>query len=204
MLEYMMLRPLEHRFWYETKLWLDESPENKLLFVIDEAHLYEGAVGTEVSMLIQRLRNVIDVPMNKFQFILTSASLGGDEPEIVELKYEFIQTLIGAEITEDTLAMPEGVQVDLVDGIESWEVDADLVRLLAGCIVSEDDHWTDSEKEVVMHLNHQAEPDVPEADWPEDSEAIWRQQVLHDVVSNSDIFRRFYSLLNNLIVLNQR
>lgn len=197
MLEYMMLRPLEHRFWYETKLWLDESPENKLLFVIDEAHLYEGAVGTEVSMLIQRLRNVIDVPMDKFQFILTSASLGGDEPEIVELKYDFIQTLIGAEITEDTLAMPEGVQVDLVDEVESWEVDADLVRRLAGCRVSEDDHWTDSEKEVVMHLNHQAEPDVPEADWPEDSTAIWRQQVLHDVMSSSDIFRRFYALLNN-------
>ena len=84
MLEYMMLRPLEHRFWYETKEWLEEHEDNKLLFVIDEAHLYQGSSGTEVSMLIQRLRNVIGVENDKFQFILTSASLGGDSPEITK------------------------------------------------------------------------------------------------------------------------
>ena len=77
MLEYMMLRPLEHRFWHDTKAWLEEDEENKLLFVIDEAHLYQGSSGTEVSMLIQRLRSVIDVANDKFQFILTSASLAG-------------------------------------------------------------------------------------------------------------------------------
>ena len=45
MLEYMMLRPLEHRFWHDTKAWLEEDEENKLLFVIDEAHLYKALLG---------------------------------------------------------------------------------------------------------------------------------------------------------------
>ena len=46
MLEYMLMRPLEHVFWHNTKKWLDECDEpedskmkRKLLLVIDEAHL---------------------------------------------------------------------------------------------------------------------------------------------------------------------
>ena len=42
MLEYMLVRPLEHRFWKDTSKWL-ENEGNRLLLVIDEAHLYQGA-----------------------------------------------------------------------------------------------------------------------------------------------------------------
>ena len=85
MLEYMLVRPLEHRFWQDTASWL-EKDGNRLLLIIDEAHLYQGAMGTEVSMLIQRLRSVLGVEEDKFQFIMTSASLGNDERK----KQEFI------------------------------------------------------------------------------------------------------------------
>ena len=77
MLEYMLLRPLEHRFWHDTSEWL-KIDGNRLLLVLDESHLYQGVMGTEVSMLIQRLRTVLGVGVEKFQFILTSASLGDD------------------------------------------------------------------------------------------------------------------------------
>ena len=66
MLEYMLMRPLEHVFWHNTKKWLDECDEpedskmkRKLLLVIDEAHLYQGAMGTEFSLLLNRLLSVI-------------------------------------------------------------------------------------------------------------------------------------------------
>ena len=196
MLEYMMLRPLEHRFWYETKLWLDESPENKLLFVIDEAHLYEGAVGTEVSMLIQRLRNVIDVPMDKFQFILTSASLGGDEPEVVELSMNLFRhssvqksikiLLLCQKAFKSTLLIRLKTGRWMQNWFNSWR-NVRLVVMKIGL----------TQRKKSSCLNNQAEPEVPEANWPEGSAAIWRQQVLHDVLNDSDIFRRFYSLLNN-------
>ena len=64
MLEYTLLRPLEHVFWEDTKTWLygdvlENEPPRKLLLVLDEAHLYQGSMGTEVSMLIQRLTSVL-------------------------------------------------------------------------------------------------------------------------------------------------
>lgn len=38
MLEYMLMRKREGRIWEETKKWLHESQDNKLLIVLDEAH----------------------------------------------------------------------------------------------------------------------------------------------------------------------
>ena len=49
MLEYMLLRPREKKIWDDTKRWLESDPKNKLLFVIDEAHMYRGSAGGEVS-----------------------------------------------------------------------------------------------------------------------------------------------------------
>lgn len=45
MLEYMLMRTVEQNIWKQTKEWLNSSAENKLLFVIDEAHMYKGASG---------------------------------------------------------------------------------------------------------------------------------------------------------------
>ena len=55
MLEYMLFRPRESSIWDSTKKWLQEAPNNKLLFIIDEAHMYRGSAGGEVSLLIRPL-----------------------------------------------------------------------------------------------------------------------------------------------------
>ena len=52
MLEYMLLRPIESKIWADTQNWLNADSNNKLLFVIDEAHMYRGSAGGEVSFLI--------------------------------------------------------------------------------------------------------------------------------------------------------
>ena len=77
MLEYMLKRPLEHIMFKETRDWL-EKEDNKLVLVLDEAHLYQGALGTEIGMLLRRLRMALGIAgkEEKIQFILTSASLG--------------------------------------------------------------------------------------------------------------------------------
>ena len=36
--------------------WLQDNPNEKFLLVLDEAHLYRGAAGSEVALLIRRLR----------------------------------------------------------------------------------------------------------------------------------------------------
>ena len=47
MLEYMLMRPLERPVFDCTRDWLNANPAEKLLLVIDEAHLYRGAAGAE-------------------------------------------------------------------------------------------------------------------------------------------------------------
>ena len=75
MLEYMLLRPREHKIWSDTQAWLNADPNNKLLFVIDEAHMYRGSAGGEVSLLIRRLFHRLGINRSRVQFILTTASM---------------------------------------------------------------------------------------------------------------------------------
>jgi ATP-dependent helicase YprA (DUF1998 family) len=74
MLEYMLMRPLERPIFDHTKKWLNSNPNEKFLLVIDEAHLYRGAAGAEVALLIRRLRMRLGIPAERLQVICTSAS----------------------------------------------------------------------------------------------------------------------------------
>lgn len=79
MLEYMLMRQEEQCIWEDTREWLSLSEENKLLFIIDEAHMYRGASGGEVALLIRRFLHKLGVSREKLQFILTSASIPQNE-----------------------------------------------------------------------------------------------------------------------------
>lgn len=74
MLEYMLMRPLERPIFDRTREWLEKNPEERFLLVIDEAHLYRGAQGAEVALLIRRLRTRLGIPPERLQVICTSAS----------------------------------------------------------------------------------------------------------------------------------
>ncbi len=74
MLEYMLMRPLERPIFDDTRDWLRANPEERFLLVIDEAHLYRGAAGAEVALLIRRLRMRLGIPAERLQVICTSAS----------------------------------------------------------------------------------------------------------------------------------
>lgn len=74
MLEYMLMRPLERPVFDRTRDWLKQNPDERFLLVLDEAHLYRGAAGTEVALLIRRLRSRLGIPPERLQIICTSAS----------------------------------------------------------------------------------------------------------------------------------
>ena len=138
MLEYMLMRPLEHTFWYSTGKWLNEctrepdDPERRrLLLVVDEAHLYQGAMGTEFSLLLNRLLSVLNVSRNKLQFIITSASLGSDP----EKKRDYVASLLslhGDVGRKENIVIPESKLADVspVDG-EHERIDTDQMNILA-------------------------------------------------------------------------
>jgi ATP-dependent helicase YprA (DUF1998 family) len=74
MLEYMLLRPIERSIFRRTADYFRSYPGERLLLVLDEAHLYRGAQGTEVAMLIRRLRNRLGLGDDQIQVVCTSAS----------------------------------------------------------------------------------------------------------------------------------
>jgi hypothetical protein len=74
MLEYMMLRPIERTIFDQTREWLAACPDEKFLIVLDEAHLYRGAQGAEVGLLLRRLRERLNITSDRFQVICATAS----------------------------------------------------------------------------------------------------------------------------------
>ena len=74
MLEYMLMRPIERPIFDNTRDWLEQNPGEKFLIVLDEAHLYRGAAGAEVGLLLRRLRDRLNIPPDRFQVICATAS----------------------------------------------------------------------------------------------------------------------------------
>lgn len=97
MLEYMLLRPREDNIWNSTIEWLNASIENKLLFIIDEAHMYRGATGGEVALLLRRLFHRLGIDRNKLQFILTTASMPKDNEDDKKSVHDFARLLTAGE-----------------------------------------------------------------------------------------------------------
>lgn len=97
MLEYMLLRPREKKIWSDTKEWLDKNPENKILFIIDEAHMYRGSAGGEVALLIRRLFHRLGINRDRVQFILTTASMPDKTEEDRQAVLRFANELTASD-----------------------------------------------------------------------------------------------------------
>ena len=97
MLEYMLLRPREQKIWNDTREWLDSNSENKLMFVIDEAHMYRGSSGGEVALLIRRLFHKLGISRNRVQFILTTASMPNKNQQDVDSVMKFANELTASD-----------------------------------------------------------------------------------------------------------
>lgn len=87
MLEYMLMRQREAHIWDSTKEWLEESNDNRLLIVLDEAHMYRGSSGGEIALLLDRLFSRLGISSNQVQFILTTASMPSNAQEKIDNFY---------------------------------------------------------------------------------------------------------------------
>lgn len=128
MLEYMLMRPVERPIFDQTRDWLQRNPNEKFLLVLDEAHLYRGASGTEVSLLLRRLRDRLGIPPDRFQVICATASFesAADAPS-------FASKLTGAPVK--LFAPPiEGAKAFRPDPAPGSDEDA---RLLASLDMTE-------------------------------------------------------------------
>lgn len=97
MLEFMLMRQREANIWDKTKEWLQSVEENRLLIVLDEAHMYRGSPGGEIALLLERLFFRLDITKEKVQFILTTASMPTDEKIAID---DFYSGLTGKKTSK--------------------------------------------------------------------------------------------------------
>jgi ATP-dependent helicase YprA (DUF1998 family) len=95
MLEYLLLRPAD------STLFDSPTGGHWRFVVLDEAHVYSGAQGTEVAMLLRRVRDrVLRSERGKLQCFATSATLGRGEADYPAL-IDFATALFDEEFVWD-------------------------------------------------------------------------------------------------------
>lgn len=89
MLEYLLLRPADNVFFD------GETAKHWKFIVLDEVHVYDGANGIEISMLLRRLKDrVVQSQPGRLQIIATSATLGKGREDFPNVA-GFASTLFG-------------------------------------------------------------------------------------------------------------
>ena len=114
MLEYMLMRQREAGIWENTKAWLNDSTNNKLLIVLDEAHMYRGSTGGEIALLLERLFSRLGIGLDKVQFILTTASMPRESDDAIN---NFYFGLTGRK-TCDSLAFLRGSKEPVSENVK--------------------------------------------------------------------------------------
>lgn len=72
MLDYLMLRPKDR------ELWASNTPTTLRYVVVDELHTFDGAQGTDLALLLRRLRARLKIDPKNLICAGTSATLGGN------------------------------------------------------------------------------------------------------------------------------
>lgn len=111
-----MIRQRDDAIWTNTRQWLTANPQEKLLIVLDEAHMYRGSAGGEVALLLRRLFDTLQIDRSRVQFILTTASLPQTSDEDRADVSTFAQTLTSAPAGSHSFELIFGKLTPLADG----------------------------------------------------------------------------------------
>ena len=109
MLDYLLMRPKDQA------LWQHNAPETLRYLVVDELHTFDGAQGTDLALLIRRLKARLQSPNDGLICVGTSATLGSQDQKQGLMRYaqEVFDAPFGADsiIVEQRLAPEEFIDV---------------------------------------------------------------------------------------------
>ena len=114
------LRPREKKIWEATKKWLNEDKNNKLLFVIDEAHMYRGSSGGEVALLIRRMFHKLGIERDRVQFILTTASMQYGTDDEKKAVMTFARELTSSSIDAKFVFLRG--EREVIEGMQKYDI----------------------------------------------------------------------------------
>lgn len=95
MLDYLMLRPKDRQ------LWSANGPTTLRYVVVDELHTFDGAQGTDLALLLRRLRARLKIAPGHLICAGTSATLGGTS-DTAPLR-EYARQIFGVAFDEDAV-----------------------------------------------------------------------------------------------------
>lgn len=120
MLDFLLLRREDH------DLWASNDPETLRYVVLDEFHVYDGAQGTDVAMLLRRLGATLGMagpsgPLGSAAPVATSATLSSDQSGVADLR-EFAGKVFGVDFDADAVIGETRQSVDEVCGPVDYEL----------------------------------------------------------------------------------
>ncbi|MFZ1364623.1 MAG: DEAD/DEAH box helicase [Brachymonas denitrificans] len=125
MLDYLMLRPRDR------ELWEKNTPATLRYVVVDELHTFDGAQGTDLALLLRRLRARLQSPEGHLICAGTSATLGGATD--AEPLREYARQIFGVPFAADSVVTENRLSVDAflgdatVDHMFMWQPELDAV-----------------------------------------------------------------------------
>ena len=117
MLDYLLVRPKDR------KLWAHNGPEVLRYVVVDELHTFDGAQGTDLSLLLRRLRARLQTPEGHLIHAGTSATLG--DGDTLPLR-EYARQIFASDFP------PEAVVTESRDSVAEFLGDKPIVHVLDG------------------------------------------------------------------------
>ncbi len=115
MLNVMMMREDERSIFDQTRDFLASDPNHRFYLVVDELHPYRGTAGTEVALLLRKLRHRIGVAPDQLRIVAASASLGTDQQRIDDYMEQFFARPGFAQINSVPV-LPAASEELVVDG----------------------------------------------------------------------------------------
>lgn len=97
MLDYLLIRPKDRA------LWRHNEPDTLRYVIVDELHTFDGAQGTDLAMLLRRLRARLQVPATQWICVGTSATLGEGEPAGDQPLRDYAQQIFNREFPEGSV-----------------------------------------------------------------------------------------------------
>lgn len=127
MLDYLLIRPKDRQ------LWSQNSPTTLQYVVVDELHTFDGAQGTDLALLLRRLKARLQTPDDHLIYAGTSATLGGgtNTSALQEYARQIMGGAFPAEsvITEDRLSVAEFLGDTTIEHV--FQAQDDLDRILS-------------------------------------------------------------------------
>jgi ATP-dependent helicase YprA (DUF1998 family) len=132
MLEYLLLRPADNVFFD------GDGAQHWRFIILDEAHVYDGASGTEIGMLLRRLKDrVLQSERGRLRIMATSATVGGGRQDFGTV----------ARFGEDLF----GETFEWIDGDPTRQ---DIIEASRAEVTSAEDFWGAGKPVLYQALHH--------------------------------------------------